>query len=117
MNSSALKIQKVWRGCNGRQNLAFQLCRRACWVRGGATETINPMQPELAVEIEYCVKHARIRTPEEEEAWEFYLHAIEYSLWEHEFQGGPGAKYYCRAEHAKENLRVALGFLENWATC
>ncbi len=75
------------------------------------------MLPETAVEIEYCAKNARSRTPEEEESWAFYLHCTEYNLWETEFEGGPGAVYHNRAEQAKEKLRVALGFPEDWATC
>ena len=71
------------------------------------TNEINPMLPETAVEIEYCVKYANFGR--KQEMWGVYIERIGQALWEDQYTGGRGAEFYNRVQVACETLKERLG--------
>lgn len=105
MNSSALKIQKWWKG-----RLARQLARQYIEFTEYGFESvraINPMLPETASEIEYCADNACL-SEQSSWWWQELVEQVREALWLDEFTGGPGAVYYNRVESAVEKLEERL---------
>ena len=71
---------------------------------------VDPMDPETAVEIEYCVKHANFR--HHREMLKDYLAGIEQGLWEDQWEPSicrRGGEFYYHTEVARDMLQKRLG--------
>ena len=93
--------QKIWRGRSDCIRHALDITKKYTDRNSLMLYQVNPMLHSTAVEIEYCVKYG---LQGKHYLWEEFIRAIEEGLWEDEYTGGVGAKFYNRTERACQML-------------
>ena len=104
---AAHKFQKCWKKYRAPKIVAAQL-RDSVYEEfrtfPGMESEIDVMNPYTADVIVYSAKVLSGR--EERHKWIMFLRRVEQGLWENQWTGGPGARYYNRSEIAFEVLKT-----------
>ena len=102
---AAHKFQKCWKKYRAPKIVAAQL-RDSVYEDPlpGIEPGINVMNPSTSAVIVYAAKVLSGR--EEKHEWVLFLSRVAHGLWEDQYTGGPGARYYNRSEIALEVLKT-----------
>lgn len=111
LSDTATKIQKKWLKYRAPKVAAEQLRDSVYELMTTDADglEIDVMNPHTVQVIEYVA--TVLSGKEERYEWTLFLSAITRGLWEDQFTGGPGARYYNRTEIALNTLRQKFGFV------